>query len=84
MAGMPYPPIVCTVCFVGALLALASGKAERRQVHPLEIALLAFLVQFLLWQAARPSGDCCTPLKFATRLQNIFPNFVKDYFSLSD
>ena len=22
-------------CFVGALLALASGKAERRQVHPL-------------------------------------------------
>ena len=27
-------------CFylVGALLALASGKAERRQVHPLKIA----------------------------------------------
>ena len=24
-------------CLVGALLALASGKAERRQVHPLEI-----------------------------------------------
>ena len=23
-------------CFVGALLALASGKAERRQVHPLK------------------------------------------------
>ena len=45
MAGMPYPPIVCTVCFIGALLALASGKAERRQVHPLEIALLALLVQ---------------------------------------
>ena len=45
MAGMPYPPIVCTVCFVGALLALASGKAERRQVYPLEIALLALLVQ---------------------------------------
>ena len=37
MAGMPYPPIVCTVCFVGALLALASGKAERRQLHPLEV-----------------------------------------------
>ena len=34
---MPYPPIVCTVCFVGALLALASGKAERRQLHPLEL-----------------------------------------------
>ena len=24
-------------CFVGALLALASGKAERRQVHPLDM-----------------------------------------------
>ena len=24
------------MCSVGALLALASGKAERRQVHPLE------------------------------------------------
>ena len=28
----------CTACSVGALLALASGKAERRQVHPLEDA----------------------------------------------
>ena len=26
------------MCSVGALLALASGKAERRQVHPLEDA----------------------------------------------
>ena len=26
----------CTSCSVGALLALASGKAERRQVYPLE------------------------------------------------
>ena len=26
-----------TVCSVGALLALASGKAERRQVHPLKL-----------------------------------------------
>ena len=26
----------CTSCYVGALLALASGKAERRQVHLLE------------------------------------------------
>ena len=29
----------CNVISVGALLALASGKAERRQVHPLESAL---------------------------------------------
>ena len=26
-----------TSCSVGALLALASGKAERRQVHPLKV-----------------------------------------------
>ena len=53
------------------------------------------LVGAWVWQDAIPSyslhcllcwcsGDKCTPLKFATRLQNIFPNFVKDYFSLSD
>ena len=29
-------------------------------------ALLAWLVHFLLWQAAKPSGDKCTPLKAAT------------------
>ena len=28
---------VYSVCFVGAVLALASGKAERRQLHPLEL-----------------------------------------------
>ena len=28
----------CTCCSVGALLALASGKAERRQVHLLKLA----------------------------------------------
>ena len=31
-----------------------------RQVHPLKEPL-ARLVQFLLWQAAKPSGDKCTP-----------------------
>ena len=29
-------PFTLQYCFVGALLALASGKAERRQVHPLK------------------------------------------------
>ena len=29
----------CSYCLDGALLALASGKAERRQVHPLKKAL---------------------------------------------
>ena len=32
-------------CFVGALLALASGKAERRQVHPLSVPPFAFAVR---------------------------------------
>ena len=31
-----------------------------RQVHPLKVTL-ARLVHFLLWQAAKPSGDKCTP-----------------------
>ena len=43
----PHPNHLCrseicgriTVCLVGALLALASGKAERRQVHPLKLHL---------------------------------------------
>ena len=30
------------------------------QVHPLKVPL-ALLVHFLLWQAAKPSGDKCTP-----------------------
>ena len=28
----------CTACLVGAVLALASGKAERRQLHPLKVS----------------------------------------------
>ena len=34
----------CTSCLVGALLALASGKAERRQVHPLKVHPLRLLL----------------------------------------
>ena len=34
----------CTSCSVGALLALASGKAERRQVHPLKVHPLRLLL----------------------------------------
>ena len=29
------PPFECSDCLVGAVLALASGEAERRQLHPL-------------------------------------------------
>ena len=35
----------CSSCSVGALLALASGKAERRQVHPLSVPPFASAVQ---------------------------------------
>ena len=34
-------------CLVGALLALASGKAERRQVHPLKLKSVGELSQKL-------------------------------------
>ena len=39
VAWLVHPPLCVRCCFVGALLALASGKAERRQVHPLESTL---------------------------------------------
>ena len=42
---------------VGALLALASGKAERRQVHPL-IACVINLVG-ALETSAPPTSSCC-------------------------
>ena len=49
-------------CSVGALLALASGKAERRQVHPLGEVLWVLRV---LWEDTALLGwcsrDCCTP-----------------------
>ena len=51
-----------TFYLIGALPALASGKAERRKVHPLWVNVTNWLVHFLLWQAAKPSGDKCTPL----------------------
>ena len=35
----------CISCSVGALLALASGKAERRPVHPLSVPPFAFAVR---------------------------------------
>ena len=61
-----------TVFVVGAVLA---RLVHLRQVHPLRgavlawlvsllarlMSLLARLVHFLLWQAAKPSGDKCTP-----------------------
>ena len=48
MARMP-----CSHFFVALLVHL-------RQVHPL-VCVVALLVHFLLWQAAKPSGDKCTP-----------------------
>ena len=48
MASLP-----CSHFFVALLVHL-------RQVHPL-VCVVALLVHFLLWQAAKPSGDKCTP-----------------------
>ena len=47
-------PLILLVQFLLAWLV------HLRQVHPLKEPL-ARLVQFLLWQAAKPSGDKCTP-----------------------
>ena len=49
------------VRFVGA--AETAAPPELAFVHSVgEHALFARLVQFLLWQAAKPSGDSCPPL----------------------
>ena len=44
----------CSSCSVGALLALASGKAERRQVYPLSVPPFAFAVRSV--SVRRPIG----------------------------
>ena len=44
--------------FVGAVLA---RLVHLRQVHPLKVQFLLDWCNFLLWQAAKPSGDKCTP-----------------------
>ncbi len=38
-------------------------------------AVLAWLVHFLLWQAAKPSGDHCTPWKAAWVWQDAIPSY---------
>ena len=49
------------VRFVGA--AETAAPPELAFVHSVgEHALFARLLQFLLWQAAKPSGDSCPPL----------------------
>ena len=47
---------------VGALLALASGKAERRQVHPLEIVSVKSVVKKIA--AINPVNPLNPLLKF--------------------
>ena len=45
---------------VHPLKVIPAWMVHLRQVHPLKVTL-AQLVHFLLWQAAKPSGDKCTP-----------------------
>ena len=52
-------------CFVGALLALASGKAERRQVHPLKAP---FAVQS--GSVRRPIGFRSPPDRIPSAVQS--------------
>ena len=49
-------------------LVPSNRLVQLRQLHPLRdnctnkvVSELVRLVQFLLWQAAKPSGDNCTP-----------------------
>ena len=51
-------PDWCTSCSVGALETSAPPENSIRLIRS-----LARLVHFLLWQAAKPSGDKCTPLE---------------------
>ena len=55
---------------------LKKHKKTTRYCHYLNIieyagALYNTLVHFLLWQAAKPSGDKCTPLKATSQHLNI-------------
>ena len=61
----------CISCSVGALLALASGKAERRQVHPLSVPPFAFAVRSDSVRRPigfRPPSD---QIPFAVRLDSV-------------
>jgi len=55
-----------TISFVGALLALASGKAERRQVHPLEGTHRIRLIRFLYLSNRNPINPF-NPLLFLSQ-----------------
>ena len=60
MAGMPYPPTSVRIRAICGRLFSARGSVY--SVHSVEASSpLVLLVQFLLWQAAKPSGDSCTP-----------------------
>ena len=47
-------------CFVGALLALASGKAERRQVHPLESTPTSVPIRAIRGRPFSVEGSVCS------------------------
>ena len=55
---VPNKAVKCTK-FLSVVNILA-WLVHLRQVHPLKEPL-AWMVHFLLWQAAKPSGDKCTP-----------------------
>ena len=71
LVGAPFAWMVqrllgwCNVSSVGALLALASGKAERRQVHPLSAPPKILLNEYLLNLAVSRANDVQTLLELS-------------------
>ena len=60
MAGMPYPPTSVNIRAICGRFFSARGSVY--SVYSVGASSqLVRLVQFLLWQAAKPSRDCCTP-----------------------
>ena len=60
---VPNKTVKCTNFL--SVVNIPAWMVHLRQVHPLKVTL-ARLVHFLLWQAAKPSGDKCTPLSYFT------------------
>ena len=64
VAWLVHTPFVCVIALlvhlrqVHPLVCVVALLVHLRQVHP--FVCVALLVHFLLWQAAKPSGDKCT------------------------
>ena len=72
MAGMPYPPTSVRIRAICGRLFSVRGSVY--SVYSVGASSpLVLLVQFLLWQAAKPSGDSCTPWRNPRKYAHISP-----------